>query len=79
MEEISAETKCMLKPTIKILGYAKGTTQRTRSVRTRRTIYLIVVPARLAFASQVWAPQTVELIKEIQRRTTKYILQLPYR
>ena len=52
------------------------------SVRTRRTIYLTVVRAHLAYSSQVWAPQTVELIKEIeriQRRATKYILQLPYR
>ena len=66
----------------KILGYAKRTTQRIGSVRTRRTIYLTVVRAHLAYSSQVWAPQTVELIKEIeqiQRRATKYILQLPYR
>ena len=65
----------------KILGYAKRTTQRIGSVRTRRTIYLTVVRAHPAYSSQVWAPQTVELIKEIeriQRRATKYILQLPY-
>ncbi|CAB4010142.1 Hypothetical predicted protein [Paramuricea clavata] len=51
----------------KILGYAKRTTQRIGSVRTRRTIYLTVVRAHLAYSSQVWAPQTVELIKEIER------------
>ena len=66
----------------KILGYAKRTTQRIGSVRTRRTIYLTVVRAHPAHSPQVWAPQTVEPTKEIeriQRRATKYTLQLPHR
>ena len=40
----------------KILGYAKRTTQRIGSVRTRREIYLTVVRAHLAYSSQVCAP-----------------------
>ena len=33
------------------------------------------------YATQIWAPQTIELIKRVervQRRATKYILNLPY-
>jgi hypothetical protein len=62
-----------------ILGYVK-TTKNLKSLTTRRTIYLTIVRAHLGYATQVWAPQTVEQIRKIewvQRRATKYILHLP--
>ena len=41
-----------------------------------------LVRSNLAYCSQVWAPQAVNLtvdIERIQRRATKFILSLPYR
>ena len=64
-----------------ILGYVKRTTKNLKSLTTRRTIYLTIVRAHLGYATQVWAPQTVEQIRKIervQRRATKYILHLPF-
>ena len=52
-------------------------------VRTevRRTLYLALVRPHLGYATQIWAPQSIELIvklERIQRRATKFILKLPY-
>ena len=50
-------------------------------VSTRRTLYLAVVRPTLGYATQVWSPQSIYLIKpteRIQRRATKFILNLPY-
>ena len=66
----------------KILSYVKRTSNSIKSIDTKRTIYLTIVRAHLAYSSPVWAPQTVDNIKNIeriQRRATKYILGLPYR
>ena len=49
--------------------------------RTRRKLYLSVVRPVFCYASQVWSLQTIGLIRRIervQRRTSKYILNLPY-
>jgi hypothetical protein len=64
-----------------ILGYVKRTTKGLISLNTRRTIYLTIVRAHLRYATQVWAPQTVEqlkMIERVQRRATKNILNLPF-
>ena len=50
-----------------------------KTISVRRTLYLSLVRSHLAYASQVWAPQTVDLIKRterVQRRASKYILGL---
>ena len=50
-------------------------------MRTRRTVYLSLVRSVFGYSSQVWSPETVTLIqrvKRVQRRATKYILNLPY-
>ena len=50
--------------------------------RTRTALYKTLVRSRLAYSSQVWAPQSVSLILEvekIQRRATRFILSLPFR
>ena len=47
----------------------------------RRTLYLALVRPLLGYATQIWAPQSIELIvkfERIQRRATKFILKLPY-
>ena len=49
----------------------------SKSIDTKRTIYLTIVRAYLAYSSPVWPPPTVDNIKNIeriQRRATKYIL-----
>ena len=64
-----------------ILGYAKRTTKKLKSYKTKRSIYLTIIRTHIGYATQVWAPQTVEQIKkleQVQRRATKYILNLPF-
>ena len=44
--------------------------------------YLALVRPRLGYATQVWSPQSIELIRkveQIQRRATKFVLGLPFR
>lgn len=63
----------------KLLGYIRRNTRYIRSIAVRRTIYLTLVRSQLGYATQVWAPQTIDLIsrlERIQRRATKYILKL---
>ena len=50
--------------------------------RTRTALYKTLVRSRFAYSSQVWSPQSVSLILEvekIQRRATRFILSLPFR
>ena len=47
----------------------------------RGTLYFALVRSHLGYATQLWSPQSVELIvklERIQRRATKYILKLPF-
>ena len=65
----------------KLLGYIRRNARYIRSTSTRRTLYLGLVRGHFAYATQVWAPQAIELIsklEKIQRRATKFILQLPF-
>jgi hypothetical protein len=52
-----------------------------KSTAPRRTLYLALVRSHFGYASQIWAPQTIELITILeitQRRATKYILNLQF-
>ena len=65
----------------KSLGYIRQSTIKIKTISVRRSLYLTLVRSHLAYASQVWAPQTVDLIKRterVQRRASKYILNLPF-
>ncbi len=47
----------------------------------RRTLYLALVRPHLGYATQIWSPQSVLLIQQIertQRRATKFMLELPF-
>ena len=60
-----------------MLGYIRRSTLNIRDLAIRRTLYR----SHLEYATQVWAPQTVELVKKVervQRRATKYILNVPF-
>jgi hypothetical protein len=63
-----------------MLGFLHRSTMEIPNVKIRRSLYLALVRPALGYATQVWSPQSVELVKRterIQRRATKYILRLP--
>ena len=65
----------------KSLGYFRRSTIKIKTISVRRTLYLTLVRSHLAYASQVCSPQTIDLIKRterVQRRASKYILNLPF-
>ena len=65
----------------KLLGFVRRNSRFIHSTSVRRTLYLGLVRARLGYATQVWAPQGIELISKlesIQRRATKFTLCLPF-
>ena len=65
----------------KLLGYLKRNTRFILRTEVRRTLYLALVRPHLGNVTQIWAPQSIELIvklERIQRRATKFILKLPY-
>ena len=56
-------------------------TMDVQSSSTRRTRYLAIVRPALGYATQVWSPQTVDLIRRterVQRRGSKFILDVPF-
>ncbi len=66
----------------KLLGFVKRSCHDIHDPRVRAALYNNLVKSQLAYSSQVWAPQTVSLIlniERIQRRATKFILSLPFR
>ena len=66
----------------KILGYLRRSTLDIKIVTVRRTLYLSLARAQLCYGSQIWAPQTITTIQQterLQRRATKFILNLPSR
>ena len=67
----------------KMLGFVKWNTRHIQSTMANliRSIYLTIVKPHLGYATQVWVPQSIYLIsnlEKIQRRATKYILKLPF-
>ena len=67
----------------KFLGFAVRRASRyIQSTQTRRTLFLSIVRCHLGYATQVWSPQSIGLLKpveNVQRRATKLILKLPFR
>ena len=65
----------------KMLGLMRRSTLEMTDVRARKSLYLQPVRSNLTYASQVWCPQSVKLIENIekvQRRPTKFILNLRF-
>ena len=63
------------------LGYMKRGTTGYKDVGARKTLYLALVRNHFTHVSQVWSPQSVQLIKQlesVQRRATQFLLSLPY-
>ena len=69
----------------KLLGFVRWGSRYIQSIQTRRTLYLwhlSIVRCHLGYATQVWSPQSIGLLKRVenvQRRATKLILKLPFR
>ena len=52
-----------------------------KSITVRCSAYLTLVRSHLDYTTQVWTPQSIDLIpkvERVQRRATKYILDLPF-
>ena len=65
----------------KQLGCVKRSTIYIRNQNVKRSLYLTLVRSHLGYATQIWAPQSTELIQHlerIQRRATKHILNVPF-
>ena len=65
----------------RLLGYVQRNTRLVKSITVRRPAYLSQVRTHLGYATQVWTPQSIDLIRKlerVQRRATKYILDLPF-
>ena len=65
----------------RILGYVRRNTGFVKSITVRRSAYLTLVRSHLAYATQIWTPQSIDLIRKlerVQRRAAKYILDLPF-
>ena len=62
-----------------MLGYIRRITLDIETISVRSTLNMTLVRSKLCYASQVWARQSIELIKrteQIQRRASKLILDL---
>ena len=65
-----------------MLGFLRRSAFDTHDQRARKLLYLSLVRRNFVYCSQVWTPQAVNLILDIerfQRRATKFILSLPHR
>jgi hypothetical protein len=65
----------------KMLGYIKRSSLDIRNEKTRLALCKTMVRSQLVYCTQVWSPQSVSLILQIenvQRRATRYILSLPF-
>ena len=66
----------------KLLGFVRQDSRYIQSTQTRRTLYLSIVRCHLGYATQVWSPQSISLLKRVetvQLRATKLILKLLFR
>ena len=65
----------------KMLGFVKRSCFHASDPKVRKTLYLALVRSQLGYCSQVWAPQTthdIQTLERVQRRSTKFILSLPF-
>ena len=65
----------------RLLGYVRRNTRLVKSNTVRRLAYLTLVRSHLGYATQVWSPQSIDLIRKlerVQRCATKHILDVPF-
>ena len=49
----------------KLLGYVRRNTGRIKSVSIRRSMYVSMVRPHIGYATQVWAPQSIDLMLKL--------------
>ena len=62
-------------------GYIKRNMRFILGTAVTRTLFSGLVRPHLGYATQIWAPQSIKLtskLERIQRRATRFILNLPY-
>ena len=65
----------------RMLGLVRRTLREVTDSCVRRTTYLAIIRPHLGYATQIWSPQSIKLIRraeQVQRRATKVILNLPF-
>ena len=65
----------------RVFGLGRHSLRESIDPCVRRTVCLAIVRPHLGYATQVWSPQSVDLIRlveQVQRRTTNVILNLPF-
>ena len=65
----------------KTLGLIRRSTMEITDTNARRLLYLQLMRSNFSYATQAWCPQSVKLIEDVekvQRRATKYILNLGF-
>ena len=66
----------------KLLGFVRRASRYIQSTQARRTLYLSIVRCHLGYATQVWSPQSISLLKRVENvhlRATKLISKLLFR
>ena len=66
----------------KILRFVRWASRYIQSTQRRHTLYLSIVWCHLSYATQVWSPQSIGLLKWVENvlcRAIKLILKLPFR
>ena len=59
----------------KLLGFVRRASRYIQSTQTRRTLCLSVVRCHLGYATKVWSPQSIGLLKRVENEA----LKLPFR
>ena len=75
------QVDCQSAKANKLLGYIRRSTLYIHNTAVRRILYLTLVRPHLGYATQIWSPQSVLQIQQIertQRRATKFILELSF-
>ncbi len=64
-----------------MLGFVRRSSTDIRNPSIWTVLHKALIRSQLAYCSQIWSPQSVTLIlniERIQRRATKFILSLPF-
>ncbi len=64
------------------LGYIRRCSAEIGSLNARRTLYTSLVRSLFSYGSQLWAPQKIiyiNMMERVQRRASKFLLNLPFR
>ena len=51
----------------KLLGFIRHNTRFVKSTLVRHSAYLAILRPHLGYATQVWSPQSIELIHKVER------------